>query len=240
MRGTAFAGCALWLALFAAQSLDAATTPEVSAQLSRLTPVGAERAANKDGTIPAWVGGFTSASPGYRADAPRSDPFAHEKPLFSITSENFHQYAERLPEGQKALFEKYSDYRMDVYPSHRTAAFPQDVYENIRRNASRAHAAPEGIAHGVEGAAGGIPFPVPANGMEVVWNHLLAYWGPARELHLNTYVVTADGASGLATSYREIADVPFYYPGATPASYGGFFFQTPHLKYGPPGQGGAG
>jgi hypothetical protein len=205
-----------------------------------LTPVGAERAANRDGTIPAWTGGFTSSSPGYDSAAPRHDSFAGEKPLFSITSSNFRRYADKLPEGAKFLFQKYPDYRMDIYPSHRTAALPSSVYENIARNALRAHAAREGIAYGVEGAAGGIPFPLPKNGLEAVWNHLLAYWGPARELRLKTYIVTADGAVSLATSYREWADFPFYYPDATPQSYGGYYFKTLHIDDGPPGKVGEG
>ena len=206
----------------------------------RLTPLGAERAGNATGTIPAWTGGFTAASPGYSAQTPRRDPFASEKPLFTITSANYRQYAEALPEGQRALFAKFPDYKMNVFPSHRTAAFPASVYENIARNVTRARAAPEGIQFGVEGAAGGIPFPVPKNGMEAVWNHLLAFWGPARELRLKTYVVTASGTVTLATSYREWADFPFYYPGASPQSYGGYYFKTLHVDDGPPSKAGEG
>src|SRR5262249_40370393 len=136
------------------------SAPEAQALKSRLTPVGAERAGNADGTIPAWTGGVTSA-PGYVAGAVRADPFSADKPLFSITARNYRDYADKLPEGAKALFAKQADYRMDIYPSHRSAAAPDWVYENIFRNATRAHAASEGIAYGVEGAVGGIPFPIP-------------------------------------------------------------------------------
>ncbi len=213
----------------------AAATPQEAARLkTTLTPIGAERQANKSGTIPAWTGGIA------REGAAGLGPLEKEKPLFSITSKNFESYAEHLPEGAKILFRKYPDYRMDVYPSHRTAAFPQSVYDNVFLNATRAHAAAEGIAYGVEGAAGGVPFPLPRNGFEIVWNHLLAFWGPAREVHINTYVISPDGNAQLSSGYKEIADFPFYYPGATPASYGGYYFKTLHIEEAPPARVGEG
>jgi len=205
-----------------------------------LTPLGAERAGNKDRTIPPWTGGYTVAAPGYRQGDARPDPFAGEKPLFSISSKNADAYGDRLPEGAKALFRKFPDYRMDVYPTHRSAAAPASVYANVFLNATRAHAASAGIAYGVEGAAGGIPFPIPQNGYEAAWNHLLAWWGPARELKLKTWVVSADGAAELASGYREIADFPYYYPNATPESVGGYYFKTLHLEDAPPSKVGEG
>ncbi len=222
-------------------SLRAAVTAQEAEQLrTTLTPVGAERAGNKDLSIPPWTGGLTISSPKYRQGAPRADPFAGEKPLFSITTANVEAYADRLPEGAKSLFRKYPDYRIDVYPSHRTAAAPGWIYANILQNATRAHAAPEGIAHGVADAAGGIPFPMPRDGFEALWNHLLAFWGPAREVQLNTYVVSADGAINLASSYREVADFPYYAPNATPDSIGGYYFKTLHIENGPPDHAGEG
>jgi Protein of unknown function (DUF1329) len=207
---------------------------------SNLTPIGAERAGNSTGTIPPWTGGYTTSPPRYRQGDVRPDPFADEKPLFSITSKNFERYAEALPEGAKALFRKYPDYRMDIYPSHRTAAAPDWVYDNIARNAVQAHAAPEGIQYGVEGAVGGIPFPLPKNGFEAMWNHLLAFWGPARELTVSTYVVGENGAVDKASSYREIADFPYYDRNATPQSFGGYYFKTLHLAVAPPARAGEG
>src|SRR4051812_7415600 len=93
----------------------AATPGEAEALKSTLTPVGAERAGNATGTIPAWTGGYTTPAPGYQEGAPRPDPFGADKPLFSITAANVAQYADQLPEGAKALFAKYPDYRMDIY-----------------------------------------------------------------------------------------------------------------------------
>src|ERR1700749_5008713 len=119
------------LALFFAPVADAAVPEQQAALLkSRLTPVGAERAGNTDGTIPPWTGGYTVNMPGYREGAPRSDPFAAEKPLFAISASNYRDYADKLPEGAKPLFEKNPDYRMGVYPTHRSAAAPDWVYDN--------------------------------------------------------------------------------------------------------------
>lgn len=203
--------CLASIALSLGLGQASAATPQEAAQLkTNLTPMGAERAGNAAGTIPAWTGGDTTPVPGRRAGEIEPDPFASEKPLFAITAQNVEKYADKLPEGAKALFKRNPDYRMDIYPTHRSAAFPASVYENVFRNATRAHAAPEGIAYGVDGAAGGIPFPIPKNGTEVVWNHLLAYWGPARELHVNTYVVSPDGTSQLSAGYNETADFPYY------------------------------
>jgi hypothetical protein len=234
----------LWIipALTIAYASASAGVSEQEAQALRstLTPVGAERAGNAAGTIPPWTGGYTVSPPGYREGAPRPDPFAGEKPLFAITSRNFQKYVDRLPDGAKWLFGKYPDYRMDVYPAHRSAAAPDWVYQNTLRNATSAHAAPEGIVHGVEGAAGGIPFPIPRDGYEAMWNHLLAFWGPARELNISTYVVSADGTMSKTTSYAETADFPYYYRDANPGSFGGYYFKTLHIATAPPAKVGQG
>jgi hypothetical protein len=219
----------------------AAVSAEEAEQLkTSLTPVGAERAGNAARTIPPWTGGETDPAPGYVPGEARPDPFKDERPLFSITAANFQQYADRLPDGQKALFAKYPDYRMDIYPTHRTAALPRAVYDNIFANATRARAADEGIAYGVTGAAGGIPFPIPKNGAEVIWNHLLAYWGPAREDNIRNYVVSSDGTLELSNQYHEIVDFPYYYPGATPDSFGDYYFLRREVSDGPPGLAGRG
>jgi Protein of unknown function (DUF1329) len=234
MRCVVVVALSLAAAALASPGLCAVTAEQAAQLKTVLTPVGAERAGNKDRTIPPWTGGYTTVPAGYREGDVRPDPFASDKPLFAITGKNMGAYAARLPEGAKALLRKYPDFRLDIYPTHRSAAAPASVYANVFLNATRAHAAPEGIAYGVSGAAGGIPFPIPQDGYEAMWNHLLAFWGPARELDLKTWVVSADGAVELATGYREVADFPYYYPGATPESVGGYYFKTLHLDTAPP------
>ncbi len=67
-------------------SANAAVSPEQAARLKGdLTPVGAERASNADGTIPAWTGGYTAIPPGYTQGQQRADPFADEKPLLQAS-----------------------------------------------------------------------------------------------------------------------------------------------------------
>jgi hypothetical protein len=211
----------------------AAVSPEDAARLgTTLTPMGGERAGNADGSIPAWTGGNTALSAPESGSRP--DPFAGERSLFSITESNLPRYAARIPEGAKALFAKYPDYRMDVYPTHRTAAAPQAVYDAILRNATAARAAPEGITSGIAGAAGGIPFPIPRDGAEAMWNHELAFWGVARETRLVTYVVFGGQPPELTDDRREVVDFPYYYPNATPSSVGPYYLERREAIVGPP------
>src|SRR6185503_18298037 len=141
-------------------SAQAAVSAHEAAKLkSTLTPVGAEKAGNKASTIPAWDGGLAKAPPGYKNGDVRPDPYADEKPVLSINAKNMVQYADKLTDGVQALMKKYPDFRIDVYPTHRTAAAPQSVYDNTFRNATQAKTVDGG--HGVEGAWGGIPFPIP-------------------------------------------------------------------------------
>src|SRR3982750_4547629 len=72
---------------------------------AELTPLGAEKAGNADGSIPAWDGGITSASQaGFANSRPgqhHPDPYAGDKPLFTVTAANMGQYANKLTEGHK-------------------------------------------------------------------------------------------------------------------------------------------
>jgi len=224
-----------------APSLQAQVTDvEAQALKGALTPMGAERAGNAAGTIPAWTGETPVLPTGYVNGAPRPDAFAADKPLFVITAGNVAQYASQLPEGAQALFTRFPDYRMEVYPTRRSATAPAWVYENVFRNATRARPAPEGLAFGVEGAVGGVPFPIPKSGLEVVWNHLLALWGPAREAYLSTYVVSSAGDIDLGVSSREVADFPYYDAKATPDSFGPYYFKTRRIQDAPAAKAGEG
>ena len=196
-----------------------------------LTPLGAEQAGNAEGSIPPWTGGIAAAPPASTGRGP--GPFVAEKPLFSITATNLSRHAARLPMGAKVLFAKYADYRIDVYPTHRTAAAPAAVYQATARNAVSARAAPEGITFGIEGGAGGIPFPIPRNGAEAVWNHLLGYWGPARETRLRTWLVYGAQDPELTDDRREEVDFPWYYPGTAPDSVGAWYMKRRETTVGP-------
>ncbi|MCZ6675273.1 MAG: DUF1329 domain-containing protein [Verrucomicrobia bacterium] len=141
-----------------------------------LTPLGAEKAGNADGTIPAWEGGITQAPAGYKVGMHHPDPFAGDRPLYTITARNMGQYANKLTEGHKALLNAYPDsFKLPVYPTRRSASNPQFVYDHTKRNATTGQLTSDG--NGISGAVIGAVFPIPQNGQEVVWNHLTRYRG---------------------------------------------------------------
>ncbi len=191
-----------------------AATAEEAAQLGKnLTPMGAEKAGNADGTIPAWDGGYTKVDPAYKQGGKRLDPFAAEKPLFSITAQNMAQYADKLSDGTKAMFAKYPEtYRVDVYPTHRTAAAPQWVYDNVAKNAVNATLVDSSAGRIPQGAYGGVPFPIPKDGTEAIWNHILNWRGTSVSMHFLHYLMTADGTQVMTTDGKAIQEMPYYYP----------------------------
>ncbi|MGD9019588.1 MAG: DUF1329 domain-containing protein, partial [Desulfuromonadales bacterium] len=110
--------------LFAGQGF-AAITAEQAARLGKdLTPLGGEKAGNAKGSIPAWDGGITTPPAGYQKGMHHPDPFAADKTLFTITSDNMGQYADQLTAGQQAMLKAYPSYKMNVYPTHRSASAP--------------------------------------------------------------------------------------------------------------------
>ena len=145
---------------FAASAQAAVTADEAKALGTTLTPVGAEKGANKDGTIPAYTGGMTTPPAGYKAgDGIRPNPFASEKPKLSVDAKSMAQHADKLTEGTKAMMQKYPSFRIDVYPTQRTVAFPKFVTDNTLKNAPKAKTTNDGRS--IEGAHAGFPFPLP-------------------------------------------------------------------------------
>ena len=173
----------------------AKATPDEIAKLGHdLTPVGAETAGNKDNTIPAWDGGLTKPPAGFDVKKGYADPFAAEKPLFTITAANAEQYKDKLSIGQMAMLKKYPTFKMIVYPSHRTAAYPANVTEDVKKFAGSAELAPN--ANGVVGSGSStVPFPFPKKGEEVLWNHSLRFRGGGSDRNFNWHVVQASGDS---------------------------------------------
>jgi hypothetical protein len=169
---------AVLLAISTAQSSRAGVGAEEAARLDAdLTPMGAERAGNAAGTIPAWTGGITAPPPGYAPGMRHPDPFPDDRALFTVTAQNLDAHAEHLSEGQKALLRAHPEsWRMRVYPTRRSASFPDWVYAAVRENATQAHVVLEGKGS-VSGARVGPPFPIPHSGVEVVWNHNLRWRG---------------------------------------------------------------
>lgn len=169
-------------------SVSAAVSPQEAARLGQdLTPLGAERAGSADGRIPAWDGGLQLD----REFDRDFNPFADEEPLYTITHDNLDQHRDRLSAGQIAMFERYSTFKMHVYPTHRTAAYPDELYGLIAENAVNTTL--------VEGGSGlndfqtAIPFPIPSSGLEVIWNHTSRFRGGAAERIVGQFPVQANG-----------------------------------------------
>jgi hypothetical protein len=188
----------------------AAVSPDEAKQLGNsLTAVGAEKAGNKDGSIPEYAGGLTASPASYRkGDGIRTDPFAGEKPLFSVDAKNMAQYAGLLTEGAKALMKRYPSYRLDVYPTHRTAAFPKYVAENTAKCALSAKTTNAGVS--MTGCHAGFPFPIPKDGNEAMWNHMVRFNGQSYGLKFQSYNVDAGGGANMATAGSIVQEYPYW------------------------------
>jgi len=184
---------ALLLAACAASSAYAKVDATQAARLGTdLTPLGAERAGNASGTIPPWSGGVTAPA-GYQPGMHHPDPFASDTPLYRVDQSNLNEYAELLPAGLRDLLERHPDFYLRVFPTRRSAAAPQRIYDATRFNAQSAELIANG--NGIKGAASGIPFPLPQDGMEVIWNHILHYKGDQTHMINNQAVVIGGKAS---------------------------------------------
>lgn len=190
LSATVFGGT---LALTSGSALAKIDATEAVRLGQDLTPTGAEKAGNASGAIPAWDGGLTRAPAGYSADKGYVDPFADEKPLYSITAANMAQYAEQLSVGHQSMLTKYPSYKMDVYPSHRTAALPQEEYDRIAKEATQVELAPSG--NGMLNYQGtSVPFPLPKSGTEAIFNHLVRYRTSGYLTSPTEMVVQANGS----------------------------------------------
>lgn len=194
--------------IFSSSSVMAAVSVEEAEQLkTTLTPFGAERAGNADGTIPAWEGVYDTPDPGYKPGGPHSDPWADEKPLFSINAGNVDEYADKLSEGTVAMLKRYPEsYRLDIYPTHRTGGGPQWVYDNTYQNALNG----ELVNDVPDKVFGGIPFPIPKSGAEVMWNHLLRWIPGAYTYTTSQYQLTSNGQKVMISTTKGDFQAPYY------------------------------
>jgi hypothetical protein len=180
------------LLALAALALPAAAAERDFSRLGRdLTPIGAERAGNADGTIPAWEGGLTQPPAGWNPPQGYVDPFADDKPLFTITAANAAQHADKLSPGMQALLKKYPQhFRMNVYPTRRTAALPKEVTDRVREQAPKV----ELNGFGLKNLGGSTtPFPIPSSGLEAIWNHLVRHVGGGTTRVGHSFPVRANG-----------------------------------------------
>ncbi|MES2820400.1 MAG: DUF1329 domain-containing protein [Pseudomonadota bacterium] len=180
-----------------ASSVMAAVSSEEAAKLgTTLTPMGAEMAGNADGSIPAWTGGLPANAGAVDSKGFLADPFAAEKPLFTITAQNMEQYKDKLTPGQQALFKRYPEtYRMPVFTTHRSVTLPADVLAGTKLNATNTKLVEGG--NGLENFQNANPFPIPKDGMEAIWNHITRYRGGSVKRLVTQATPQANGSYSL-------------------------------------------
>ncbi|TBU78309.1 DUF1329 domain-containing protein [Phytopseudomonas daroniae] len=195
---------ALTLSLLAC-GVMAAVSPDEAAKLGdTLTPLGAEKAGNADGSIPAWTGGLPVNAAAVDGGGFLADPFPNEKPLFTITAQNVEQYKDKLTPGQYAMFKRYPEtYRMPVFPTHRTATVPDNIIAATRNNAVNTKLLPGGT--GLENFELANPFPIPKDGLEAIWNHITRYRGGSVRRNVVQVTPQANGSFSPVSLQEEFA-----------------------------------
>ncbi len=171
-------------------SVFAKISEQESAKLGlELTAVGAEMKGNAAGSIPKYLGGLAQD---INAN-PYKDIYSDEKPLFFINGENFHQYENNLTEGQIALFKKHNKtYTMPVYKTHRTASYPKNILEKAKKNSITSELISGG--NGIKNFDETLPFAIPKNGIEALWNHETRFHGGSIEVNSANIPVQVDGS----------------------------------------------
>ncbi len=198
-----------------ASGVMAAVSPQEAEQLgTTLTPLGAQKEGNADGSIPAWTGGLKSdAAPVQNGFL--GDPFAGEKPQFVITAANAEQYKDKLSAGQLAMLKRYPDtYRIPVYPTHRSFAAPQNIYDAAKKSATTTQLINDG--NGLSNfVARYYAFPIPKSGVEVVWNHETRYKG-TNYTRTSAQAVPQANGDYMLVGFRETSATPQNLPDADP------------------------
>ena len=232
------------LLLITLLSLTTAVQAKVSsAEANRLgkdlTPMGAETAANKDGSIPAWTGGHVMTKPaaGTERTLATYKEFSNDKPLYAITAANMAQYKDQLTTGHQTLMARFPDtYRMNVYPSRRSSSVPDFIATATRKNALNAELGNEGEA--LINAVTGTPFPIPQSGLEIMWNHKTRYRGLSL-MRYNIQLAVQSNGDFLPYELREDVRFQYSYPDQTPEALNNVIIYFLQLTTNPPRQAGS-
>ena len=169
-----------------------------------LTPMGAEKAGSSAG-VGSWSGQRIDGSAllqGYDGGA-LPNPYASDKPLYTITAANAGDYDAQLTTGQKAMLATYPDtFKLNVYESRRSCTYPDFVYKAAKRNAEVGKVVDGG--NGISEAIMASPFPIPSSALEIVWNHTLRYRGERVARDFNYAAPTVSGDYTLTYTRDEI------------------------------------
>ena len=221
------------LAMVLAAQAQAAVSPQDVAKLgSSLTLVGAEKAGNADGSIPAYDGGLTTPPASFKSgDSMRPDPFVNEKPLLVIDGKNVDQYKGLLSATTAELAKRFPSFHVNVYPTHRTVSLPKAILDNGVKNASGAKSLEGGLA--IDNVLPGVPFPIPQSGNEAMWNFLLRYQGVSINSKYDSWNVDSAGVPSLATTGQAFISYPIYENLAQPISSADVYYQMKLSYTGP-------
>lgn len=203
---TSLYGLGIALMFSLAPPSHAAVSADQAKELgTTLTLFGANPKASADGTIPAYTGGLTKAPPGFKPDGQHYlDPYASEKPLYTITSQNLEKYKQFLSPGTLFMFKQFPDYQIEVYPTHRSMHYAKWFLDNTVKNATTAKMAGKIEGDAVVGDAPdhqayqGVPFPIlndskDGGGYEAMWNNMFRFAPPISLMHGDSYMVDSSG-----------------------------------------------
>ena len=179
---------------------------------AELTPMGAQKAGNADGSIPMWTGSMSGVPAGLSYMGSGDvfpDPYASDRVLYTINARNMSGYSSYLSEGLKAMLKKYPTFNIPVYPSHRDARWSQLTESRTLWNAVNTVLV-DGI-EGLQNYTGGAPFPIPKSGAEVMWNARIVHPSPTIMGVLDDVGVFPNGEQQLRRQ-EYVAEFPYSYP----------------------------
>ena len=209
---------------FVALALCALAAPSHAADAARLgadlTPSGAEKRGNADGSIPAWPGNEVQQS-GWKYGDLRAEHWKYkdDKPLFSIDASNADKYVDKLSPGQLAMLKQIKGYRMDIYPTRRSCGVPDFVAANTKQNVGTAKIGADGWGL-TEATMPGYPFPMPEDGTQAMWNAKMRYRGVGID-YKNTVTSVSPrkgGSDWIRAGQGFTAYMPWGVKGSTPLS----------------------
>ena len=218
IRKTMLQSGILILSLLASHVMASVSADQIAKLGTTLTPLGGEKAGNADGSIPAWSGGLKTDAAPVTANGFLGNPYAGEKPLFIITAKNVEQYKAKLSEGQIAMLNRYPDtYKIPVYVTHRSMAVPAKVEAAAKVSAAKTTLSSDGNALKDFNESNFYPFPIPQNGLEVIWNHITRYRGGNLSRQYVQASPQTNGDYSLVGFTEEVA-FPYQMSGIDPAA----------------------
>jgi hypothetical protein len=212
MKFVTFTATAIALAMAAGSVYAKVSAAEVAKLGTTLTAMGAEKAGNAAGTIPAFTGGLPMDING---NAYANPTIVAEKAMFVIDGTNVDKYKANLSDGQIALFKKYPDtFKMPVYKTHRTAGYPDRIKAKAKANALSAELIQGG--NGLVNFDETAPFVIPQSGVEAIWNHVTRFRGGASEQNF-ALIPVQNGGNYTAEIVRSSFSPPQYLEGGADA-----------------------